>query len=255
MTKPSDGLDAQPPDLEGLARLEDAHSAFVRVYSKVHREADSRVLLRATVDAHCRRGLRLLRREYAHTSTASVDEPELRSWLKKRADELEEFESTFDRRWVPRAASGRMLSVLPGVEIMAGIVGLSGLSSVGALVSGTCLCKVLWFVPLAVTLGIFLLGFSSFDDKRELFVKARVYQAEDDVYRVLGSTKRREPSLWGLGCLVIAAIWFVAALLETTAIKNHLFINPNHNVYWLFFAVAVAAALIIFAVTRKREPA
>jgi len=255
MIEPNDSRGDRAEGSGDLEQLKAAHGAFVRAYSEVHRKADEETLLRPTVDAHFRRGLRLLRREYAHASVASVDSPERKEWLKAEAAELKEFESTFDRRWMPRAISDRMLSVVPGVEIALGIAGLSGLSSIGALLSGRCLCEVLRFVPAIVIGIVFFIGVTSFDEKRKLFIEYHVYDAEDAVYRALGARKRRERSLWGVGFAVISATWFTAALIETIAVKDHPFLSHNQKLHWIFFAISLVITIAIFIYTRKRTPA
>lgn len=255
MIEPNDPRGALVEARDDLQQLKTAHGAFVRTYSEIHREVDGKVLLRPTVDAHFRRGLRLLRKEYAHAAVAAVDSPERKEWLKAEAEELKEFESTFDRRWMPRALSGRMLSVVPGVEIVLGIAGLSGLSSIGALISGTCLCEVLRFVPMVVIAIVCFLGVTSFDEKRKLFIENHVYDAEDAVYRALGAKKQRERSLWGVGFAVISATLLAAAVLETIAIKNHLFLSHNQEVHGAFFVISLAITVVIFLYTRNRTPA
>jgi hypothetical protein len=239
---------------EDLAELKASHEAFVNSYSKVRKGVQGKRLMQATVHAHCRRGLRLLRKEYDHASVVSKP-PARKAWLRDASQELGVYERTFDRKWAPSFLSGRALTVLPGLEILLTVIGLSGLSGVGALISGNCLCEVFRFVPPIAGGAILMFGAATFDDTRKLFVHENLYRTEDAVYGALGAVKRREPSLWAVAFAFISAIWLATALLEALAIGNHVIVSENQRAHWAIFGVFALITIVIFVATRKRDPA
>ncbi len=240
---------------ESIERLEAAHVKLVRAYSAVHGEARRKLALGTLVDSHARRGLRTLGKECTHLAIGAPDSPEQAAWLKEESKRLGEYATTFDRRWLPKFVSSRLFSVWPGIEILFAIVGLSGISGLGVVLSGTCLCQLLVWIPLGLTLVTFAVALFFFDTKRELFVAAGVYEAEDDIYRALGVEKHREPSLWGWALAMLAAIWLLAAVLEVVGEQNQLFENSGARWYWIYVALLSLGSVAAFAHARKRDPA
>lgn len=241
-------------------QLQEAHDGLTAAYVYAHNEAGEKFWARAVVDDHLRRRLKALRDAFIQARETKFRSESQQKWLEQQADDLTGLEATFNRRWDTGKYAGGVTAVfgLPGV-----VAGLSatGVSAAVLAILQACLCHLLVLVPMSFSVALFLTFAQGFYDKRRLFldadtgVEGGVYGVEDRVFFLLGAHKGRERQLDVIGWFLITVVWAAAAIIEESAIRKGLFLNPFHWLLGLYAGLAAIIAVAVALHSRGRVPA
>jgi hypothetical protein len=205
-------------DEASLREVENLQNQLEIAYVTVS-ETPGHFLARPFIDSHIRNTLKQLKHAYIRHHQILDDFPE-RDYFKTLSDSLDDFSNTFETKSYhrPFGTAATSFKSLVGVPGLATVLLISGAGSTLSEVFWDCYCHVMKWAALIIALYIVGYYVGGFLEKRELFLKANIYQLEDSLLRLMNRRRRPEVQLDAVGWLLAAITIFIAAL----ALRNHL---------------------------------